>query len=113
VGGDGAVIVEPDPNLDYGAERCAFGGFLHAGQACISVQRLYAHASVYDALREKLLVRIGELRTGNPHDESTVVGGLIDEPAAEKAEALVQEAVAAGGKALCGGTREGTVLAPT
>jgi acyl-CoA reductase-like NAD-dependent aldehyde dehydrogenase len=113
LGGNGAVIVEPDANLDYVAERCAFGGFLRAGQACISVQRLYAHSSVYDALREKLLARIGELRTGNPLNESTVVGGLIDEPAAEKAEALVQEAAAAGGTVLCGGTREGTVLAPT
>jgi glyceraldehyde-3-phosphate dehydrogenase (NADP+) len=113
LGGNGAVIVEPDANLDYVAERCAFGGFLRAGQACISVQRLYAHTSVFDALREKLLARIGELRTGNPLDETTVVGGLIDQAAAEKAETLVQEAVAAGGSVLCGGTREGTVLAPT
>jgi acyl-CoA reductase-like NAD-dependent aldehyde dehydrogenase len=113
LGGNGAVIVEPDANLDYVAERCAFGGFLRAGQACISVQRLYAHSSVYELLREKLLQRIGELRTGNPLDETTVVGGLIDESAAEKAQALVEEAVAAGGTALCGGTREGTVLAPT
>jgi aldehyde dehydrogenase (NAD+) len=71
------------------------------------------HASVADALQKKLLARIGELVTGNPLDESTVVGGLIDEAAAEKAEALVEEAVAAGGRVLCGGTREGTVLAPT
>jgi acyl-CoA reductase-like NAD-dependent aldehyde dehydrogenase len=113
LGGNGAVIVEPDANLDYVAERCGFGGFLRAGQACISVQRLYAHASVYEQLREKLLARIAELKTGNPLDESTVVGGLIDERAAEKAQALVDEAVAAGGRALCGGTREGTVLAPT
>jgi acyl-CoA reductase-like NAD-dependent aldehyde dehydrogenase len=77
------------------------------------VQRLYAHASIFELLREKLLERIGELPTGNPLDGSTVVGGLIDEPAAEKAEALVQEAVSAGGRVLCGGTREGTVLAPT
>ena len=46
LGGNGAVIVEPDADLDYVAERCAFGGFLRAGQACISVQRLYAHASI-------------------------------------------------------------------
>ena len=113
LGGNGAVIVEPDADLDYVAQRCAFGGFLRAGQACISVQRLYAHSSIYETLRDKLLERIAELRTGNPLDESTVVGGLIDEAAAEKAEALVQEAVAAGGRVLCGGTREGTVVAPT
>ena len=113
LGGNGAVIVQPDADLDYVAERCAFGGFLRAGQACISVQRLYAHASILDGLREKLLTRIGALKTGDPLDESTVVAGLIDEAAAEKAEALVQEAVAAGGHVLCGGTRDGTVLAPT
>ena len=113
LGGNGAVIVEPDADLDYVAQRCAFGGFLSAGQACISVQRLYAHSSVFDALREKLLARIRELTTGDPLDESTVVGGLIDEVAAEKAEALVREAESAGGRVLCGGTREGTVLAPT
>ena len=113
LGGNGSVIVEPDADLDYVAQRCAFGGFLRAGQACISVQRLYAHSSIFGALQEKLLARISELRTGNPLDDSTIVGGLIDEAAAEKAEALVQEAVAAGGRVLCGGTREGTVLAPT
>src|SRR5581483_2121079 len=62
LGGNGAVIVEPDADLDYVAQRCAFGGFLRAGQACISVQRLYAHSSIYDALREKLLERIAELQ---------------------------------------------------
>jgi acyl-CoA reductase-like NAD-dependent aldehyde dehydrogenase len=113
LGGNGAVIVEPDADLDYVAQRCAFGGFLRAGQACISVQRLYAHSSIAAALQEKLLAKIGELQTGNPLDDTTVVGGLIDEAAAEKAEALVGEAVAAGGRVLCGGTREGTVLAPT
>lgn len=113
LGGNGAVIVHEDANLDYVAERCAFGGFLRAGQACISVQRLYAHSSVYEALTEKLLAKIAELRTGDPLDESTVVGGLIDEAAAEKAMALIEEAKAAGGRVLCGGSREGTVVAPT
>ncbi len=113
LGGNGAVIVHSDANLDYVAERCAFGGFLRAGQACISVQRLYAHSSIFDALKEKLLAKIAELKTGNPLDETTVVGGLIDEAAAEKTMALIEEAKAAGGRVLCGGTREGTVVQPT
>jgi acyl-CoA reductase-like NAD-dependent aldehyde dehydrogenase len=113
LGGNGAVIVEPDADLGYVAQRCAFGGFLRAGQACISVQRLYAHSSIVDALQESLLSTIGELRTGNPLDDATVVGGLIDENAAEKAMALIEEAVAAGARVLCGGVRDGTVIAPT
>jgi acyl-CoA reductase-like NAD-dependent aldehyde dehydrogenase len=113
LGGNGAVIVHEDANLDYVAERCAFGGFLRAGQACISVQRLYAHGSVYDALRDKLLAKISELKTGNPLEETTVVGGLIDEAASEKAMGLIDEAKGAGARILCGGTREGTVIQPT
>jgi acyl-CoA reductase-like NAD-dependent aldehyde dehydrogenase len=113
LGGNGAVIVHEDADLDYVAQRCAFGGFLRAGQACISVQRLYVHSAVADALTERLLAKIGELRTGNPLDDATVVGGLIDEAAAERAMALIDEARAAGAEILCGGTRAGTVVAPT
>jgi acyl-CoA reductase-like NAD-dependent aldehyde dehydrogenase len=113
LGGNGAVIVHDDADLEYVAQRCAFGGFLRAGQACISVQRLYAHASVVDLLIDKLLAAIVKLKTGDPLDETTVVGGLIDEAAADRAMALIEEARAAGARVLCGGTREGTVVAPT
>jgi acyl-CoA reductase-like NAD-dependent aldehyde dehydrogenase len=113
LGGNGAVIVHSDANVDYAAERCAFGGFLRAGQACISVQRLYVHESVVDAFTEKLLARIEGLKTGNPLDDDTIVGGLIDEDAAKKAIELVDDARAAGAEVLCGGTRDGTVVVPT
>jgi acyl-CoA reductase-like NAD-dependent aldehyde dehydrogenase/predicted transcriptional regulator len=113
LGGNGAVIVHSDANLDYAAERCAFGGFLRAGQACILVQRLYAHESVFEALKTKLLERIEGLTTGNPLEPETVVGGLIDEAAAAMAIALIEEACEAGAEVLCGGTRNGTVVAPT
>ena len=113
LGGNGAVIVHSDANLDYAAERCAFGGFLRAGQACISVQRLYVHESVFEAFQEKLLERIGGLTTGDPLDPATIVGGLIDEDAAAKAIAVVDEAREAGARILCGGTRAKTVVAPT
>lgn len=113
LGGNGAVIVHEDADLDYVAERCAFGGFLRAGQACISVQRLFVHTSVYDALSERLLEKIAELTTGDPLAESTLVGGLIDEEAASNAIALIEEAKVAGATVLCGGTRVGTVVEPT
>ena len=113
LGGNGAVIVHSDANLEYAAERCAFGGFLRAGQACISVQRLYAHESIFEELKARLLERIKSLTTGNPLDPDTMVGGLIDEAAAEKAMSLIEDARSAGAEVLCGGTREGTVVAPT
>jgi acyl-CoA reductase-like NAD-dependent aldehyde dehydrogenase len=113
LGGNGAVIVHEDADLDYVAERCAFGGFLRAGQACISVQRLFVHASVYEGLAERLVQKVGQLTTGNPLLESTMVGGLIDEVAADNAMALIEDAKAVGATVLCGGTRDGTVVEPT
>jgi acyl-CoA reductase-like NAD-dependent aldehyde dehydrogenase len=113
LGGNGAVIVHEDANLEYAAERCAFGGFLRAGQACISVQRLYVHERVFDRFRDLLLARIEKLTVGNPLDADTVVGGLVDEAAAENAMSLIEDAVQGGAQILCGGGRSGTVVEPT
>lgn len=113
LGGNGAVIVHEDASLDYVAERCSFGGFLRSGQACISVQRLYAHSSVIDELTEKLVERVRALTTGHPLDEGTLVGGLVSEEAAARAIELIDDAVAGGARVLCGGTRHGTIVEPT
>ncbi len=113
LGGNGAVIVHADADVRRAAERCAFGGFLRAGQACISVQRLYVHSSIYDAFRDAFLERIAALTTGNPLEETTIVGCLVDDRAAGKAIELIEEATAAGARLLCGGGREGRVVEPT
>jgi acyl-CoA reductase-like NAD-dependent aldehyde dehydrogenase len=113
LGGNGAVIVHADADLDYAAARCAMGGFLRGGQACISVQRLYVHASVFDAFRDKFVAQVAELQTGDPLDEATALGGLVDEAAAERAMALIEDARAAGATVLHGGERRGAVVEPT
>ena len=113
LGGNGAVIVHEDANLEYAAERCSFGGFLRAGQACISVQRLYVHRAVIERFTELFLGRVSSLPTGNPLDEATIVGCLVDEAAAAKAVELIDEARDAGATVLCGGGRNGRVVEPT
>jgi acyl-CoA reductase-like NAD-dependent aldehyde dehydrogenase len=113
LGGNGAVIVHSDADLDYAAARCAMGGFLRGGQACISVQRLYVHESVFDAFREKFVECVSELRTGDPLDEATALGGLVNEAAAERTMTLIEGAIAAGGTVLHGGDRRGAVVEPT
>ncbi len=113
LGGNGAVIVHDDADLEYAAERCAFGGFLRAGQACISVQRLYVHRAVAARFTELFLDRISNLTLGDPLDEATIVGCLVDDRAAEKALALIDEAVEAGATKLSGGGRNGRVVEPT
>jgi acyl-CoA reductase-like NAD-dependent aldehyde dehydrogenase len=112
LGGNGAVIVHADADLEYAADRCAFGGFLRAGQACISVQRLYVHRDVAEKFTEAFLERIGRLTTGDPLSDDTLVGCLVDDRAAEKAVDLIEEARAAGAKVLCGGGRDGRVVEP-
>jgi acyl-CoA reductase-like NAD-dependent aldehyde dehydrogenase len=104
--------VHEDADIDYAAERCSFGGFLRSGQACISVQRLYAHTAIVEELTEKLVERVRALKTGHPLDEETLLGGLISEEAAVKAVGLIEDAVAGGARVLCGGTRDGTIVQP-
>ncbi len=113
LGGNAGVIVEPDADLSYAADRCAVGGFSYAGQTCISVQRILVHEQVYERFVEQLLNRVAALRAGDPQDDNTVVGPLINEEAARRVEAWVQEAVAQGARVLTGGKRIGPVVEAT
>jgi acyl-CoA reductase-like NAD-dependent aldehyde dehydrogenase len=113
LGGNAAVIVHEDANLDYAAQRIATGGFINAGQVCISVQRVLVHRPVYGQALAKILAAISTLRVGDPRDPSTDVGPMIDRIKAEEAYRKVQEAVKEGAKILTGGTLEETLFAPT
>src|SRR2546425_4654500 len=110
LGGNAGGIVEPDADLDHAADRCAVGGYAYSGQTCLSVQRIYAHESVYQAFLGKLLQRVAALKAGNPAEDTTVIGPLIDEGAAKRVESWVREATAAGAKVRIGGKREGGVV---
>jgi acyl-CoA reductase-like NAD-dependent aldehyde dehydrogenase len=113
LGGNAGVIVEPDADLEVAAQRCATGGFAYAGQTCISVQRIFVHETAYDRFVKRLLERVAALKTGDPSDEHTVIGPLIDEAAARRVEEWVAEAVAQGAKLLAGGKRSGSVVEAT
>lgn len=112
LGGNAAVIVEPDADLKQAAQRCAAGGLSYSGQTCISVQRLYLHKDIYDPFVELLLSHVGSSPCGDPLSETTVVGPLIDQQAAIRVETWIQEAVAQGADCLCGGTRQDALVAP-
>src|SRR5512135_900189 len=113
LGGNAGVIVHSDANLAYAAERVTWGGFSYAGQSCISVQRVYAQAAVYEAFVDNLIPRVKALKVGNPLDEATDVGPLIDRGAAERVEAWVNEAKQGGTEILVGGIRDGNLWYPT
>ena len=113
LGGNAGVIVEPDADLDVAAQRCAVGGFGYAGQTCISVQRIFAHHAIADLFTTKLLLQVARLKAGDPSDDSTVVGPLIDQAAVHRVEAWVGEAVSQGARVLLGGKRMGSVMEAT
>lgn len=113
LGGNAAVVVHSDADLDDAARRTASGAFSYAGQSCISVQRALVHRPALEAFREKLLAAAATLVVGDPLDEKTDVGPMIASAEAARVEAWVAEAVAAGAKVLCGGTRIGECLHPT
>jgi len=113
LGGNAAVIVHEDANLDFAASRIATGGFVNAGQVCISVQRVLIHRPVYDRLVEKILAATKALKVGDPRDPETDIGPMIDHVKAEQTYKRVQEAVKQGARILTGGTLEGTMFSPT
>ena len=113
LGGNAGVIIEPDADLDVAAQRCATGGFAYAGQTCISVQRILVHESIVEVFTAKLLALVSQLKSGDPFDEATVVGPLINPAATERVESWIKEAVAQGATVLAGATRTGSVLDAT
>ena len=112
LGGNAACIVDADPGaaLDHVVERLIFGAYYQSGQSCISVQRIYAHADIYDKLRRKLKAAVGELRMGDPRDEDVFIGPMIDEAAAKRVEQWIADAVKGGAKQIAGGKRAGNML---
>jgi len=113
LGGNAAVIVEPDADVTWAAARCAVGGFTYAGQSCISTQRIYVHERVYPAFLDLLLGKVKQLKVGDVLDEHTDVGPMIGLDGAERVERWIAEAVAGGAKIEMGGTRNGLFLEPT
>jgi acyl-CoA reductase-like NAD-dependent aldehyde dehydrogenase len=113
LGGNAAVIVDHDADLDDAVERIVFGAFYQSGQSCIGVQRIIAHARVYDELRDRLVAKTRTLVAGNPHDRETFIGPMISEGEARRLHNWVTQAVEAGATLLCGGTREGAMLQAT
>ena len=113
LGGNAAVIIDADADLDDAVERTVFGAFYQSGQSCIGVQRILVHDAVYDAFKAKLVAKTSTLIAGSPHDEKTFVGPMIDVKEAARLENWIDEALAKGAALLCGGKREGAMLEAT
>ncbi|MFI4881756.1 MAG: aldehyde dehydrogenase family protein [Phycisphaerales bacterium JB064] len=105
LGGNNAVIVEPDADLELAAQGLLFAAVGTAGQRCTTTRRLIAHESIVEALLEKLVPAYERASIGDPMDEATLVGPLITEASGDAFDAAIEEAKSQGGTVLTGGTR--------
>ncbi|MFN3801414.1 aldehyde dehydrogenase family protein [Belliella pelovolcani] len=113
-GGAAPVIVEPDANINDMIPALAKGGFYHAGQVCVSVQKVFVHESIAREVAEKIAEAGNKMVVGDPLDEKTEVGPLILPKEVDRVEEWVNEAKTKGGKILSGGKRiSDTCYAPT
>ena len=104
-GGAAPVVVESDANLDEVVPLLVKAGFTHAGQVCVSVQRVYAHESLATKLAEKMAEKAAKLIVGDPTDPKTEVGPMISQAECQRVADWVEEAVKRGAKLLCGGKK--------
>lgn len=93
LGGNAAVIVDHDADLEDAVERIIFGAFYQSGQSCIGVQRIIVHADIYEDVRDRLVARAETLVAGNPHDRNTFIGPMISEGEARRLDNWIAEAV--------------------
>jgi len=104
-GGVAPVIVEADANIEEAVPLLVKAGFYHAGQVCVSVQRVYAHESVAMKVAEQMAEKAAKLVVGDPADPKTEVGPLITHAECQRVAEWVEEAVKRGAKLLCGGKK--------
>lgn len=110
LGGNAAVIVDSDADIEDAVERIIFGAYYQSGQSCIGVQRIIVHSSLYEDIKSRLISRVETLSVGDPRDEATFIGPMIDVKEALRLDEWIKDACAKGAKLLCGGKRNGAML---
>lgn len=113
LGSNTSLIVDETADLARAVQAVVTGGFAFAGQACISVQRVYVHEAVKAEFVDRLVAAVSALPFGDPRDPNTVVGPLVSPEAAARVSSWVDQAVVDGATIGCGGAASGSVLEPT
>lgn len=113
LGGNDPLIILPDADLDLAVHLAAEGSYRNSGQRCTAVKRILVHSEIADSFTERLTQKTKEYICGDPFDEKTIVGTVIDEPAAQYLEEVVKDAVSMGACVHIGGTRNGALMHPT
>jgi len=113
LGNASPVLIEADADLELAAQKVATHAFAFAGQTCVSVQRVYVRREVVDDFVARLVPKVEALKTGDPADDTTDVGPVIDRGNRERILEWIEEAKAGGATVLTGGVEENGVIRPT
>ncbi|MCK9472112.1 aldehyde dehydrogenase family protein [Sulfurimonas sp.] len=112
LGGNAATYIDESADLDLAASRCAIGAFVNSGQVCISLQRIYVNAKIYDEFAQKMAEQTKKLVVGSPYEEDTFMGPLIDDEACKRAMSWVESAIKEGATAMLSPKIEGRLFYP-
>jgi aldehyde dehydrogenase (NAD+) len=113
LGGNDPLIVLDDAPMDLAVTLAAEGSYRNSGQRCTAVKRILVHEAILEEFTERLVEKTREYLCGDPMDEATRVGTVIDEASARHLETVVSEAVQAGARVRIGGVRRGALFPPT
>lgn len=113
LGGNAAVMLEPDCDLDVALPRIITGAYNQAGQVCISVQRVLVHQDIHDEVQRRLLDLAKAVKAGNPQDQDTLVGPIISDKELSRIKDWLTDASQKGAKVLCGGHASEQVMEAT
>ena len=113
LGGYNPLIILADADLDFAVNASAFGAYLHQGQICMSARRIVVERSIADEFTQRLAEKTKTLKAGDPKEQDTIIGPLINQSAVDMVKSRVDEAVAKGAKLLAGGEAEGSVYKAT
>jgi benzaldehyde dehydrogenase (NAD) len=113
LGGNSALVVLGDADVEEAATLAAFGAFFHQGQICMTIGRHIVHEGVYDAFVERLAAKAANLPVGDPASGEVALGPLIDSSQRDKIHEIVTSSVSAGAKVAAGGTYDGLFYAAT
>ena len=112
LGGNAATYIDASADLDLAASRCALGAFVNSGQVCISLQRIYVNAEIYDEFASKMAEETKKLKVGSPYDDETFMGPLIDDESAQRAMGWVESAIEEGASSLLEPKKDGRMFYP-
>ncbi|RSD23049.1 aldehyde dehydrogenase family protein [Mesobacillus subterraneus] len=112
LGGNNALVVLEDADVDHAVNSAIFGKFMHNGQICMAVNRVIVHKDRYEEFVEKFVKKVKSLKVGDPREQDTLVGPLINRGAVERILGEIEKAKSEGAKVLLEGSANGTLMSP-